>query len=495
MKIFSNPRLLINTIFIPSLLIASGCAVNPVSGKKELVLMSEAQEIAMGNESDPQVIAEFGLYDNKQFQDFINTRGQEIVAISHRPNLKFHFRVLDSPVVNAFAIPGGYVYFTRGIMAYFNNEAQFEGVLGHEIGHVAARHSVEQYTTQTVGQVLLMGGMVVSKELRAFANEAQQAMGLMFLKYSRNHETEADQLGVEYSTKVGYDANEMADFFKTLKSLSEASGSELPTFLSTHPDPADRYKKVGELAKEWQAKDGKATYKVNRDSYLSMIDGVIFGEDPRQGFTESGVFYHPELKFSFPYPSNWQLVNSPSQVQIAPDNGKALMVFGGAEGASLKDAADKNISDLQLTVISSKSVTVNGLQGIEVYSKQVTQDQSTGQQSEIDVKSMFIHYGSGNFVFHGVSTPADFQSYVSSFDKAMYGFKQLTDASKLNVVPERIKVVKVKSSGTLANALSAYGVPTNRQKELAVVNGMELNAQVNSGQMIKIITTNGTAQP
>jgi predicted Zn-dependent protease len=245
-------------------------------------------------------------------------------------------------VVNAFAIPGGYVYFTRGIMAYFNNEAQFEGVLGHEIGHVAARHSVEQYTSQTVGQVLLIGGMVVSKELRAFANEAQTAMSLLFLKYSRNHETEADQLGVEYSTKVGYDAKEMANFFKTLKSLSDESGSELPTFLSTHPDPADRYKKVDALADEWQAKVGLSKYKVNRDAYLSMIDGVIFGEDPRQGFTEAGVFYHPELKFSFPYSSSWQLVNSPSQVQIAPSNGKALIVFGGTAGATLKEAAEKN---------------------------------------------------------------------------------------------------------------------------------------------------------
>jgi predicted Zn-dependent protease len=140
-------------------------------------------------------------------------------------------------------------------------------------------------------------------------------------------------------------------------------------------------------------------------------------------------------------------------------------------------------------------VTVNGLQALEVYSEQVTQDPSTGQESKIEVKSMFVRYGTNNFVFHGVSTPADFQSYVSTFDKSMYGFKQLTDASKLNVVPARIKVVKVKQSGSLANALTAYGVPTSRHKELAVVNGMELSASVSAGQMIKIITSNGQAQP
>ncbi len=457
--------------------------------------MSEQQELAMGAEADPQVIAEFGLYDNQAFQDFMNTRGQQIAALSHRPNLKFQFRVLDSPVVNAFAIPGGYVYFTRGIMAYFNNEAQFEGVLGHEIGHVAARHSVEQYTTQTLGQVALLGGIIVSKELRAFQSEAAQAMSLLFLKYSRNHETEADQLGVEYSTKAGYDAREMGDFFKTLKSLSEQSGDEMPTFLSTHPDPADRYKKVSELAAEWQAKDGKSTYKINRDSYLAMIDGVIYGEDPRQGFTENGVFYHPDLKFSFPYTTSWQLVNSPSQVQIVPSNGKAVIIFSGVAGSSLQEAASKVASDLSLTVSSSKSVTVNGLQALEVYSQQVGQDASTGQQTAISIKSMYIKHGTSIFVFHGVSTPADFQSYVSTFDKSMYGFKNLTDASKLNVLPERIKVVKVKQSGSLADALASYGVPSNRQKELAIVNGMELSDSVSAGQMIKIINTKGTAQP
>ena len=198
------------------LLVVLGCAINPVSGKKQLALMSEAEEIALGAESDPQIIAEFGLYEDPKVQQFIETHGQEMVKVSHRPELPFHFRILDSPVVNAFAVPGGYVYFTRGIMTYFNNEAEFAGVLGHEIGHVTARHSVDQYTKSIIAEVLLVGGLVLSKEIRAFANEAQIGMQLLLLKYSRDHESQSDQLGVEYSTKVGYDAREMADFFKTL---------------------------------------------------------------------------------------------------------------------------------------------------------------------------------------------------------------------------------------------------------------------------------------
>lgn len=493
MKNLSFSGLIAKTLVVSFFLIVSGCSVNPVSGKKEFILMSEQQEIALGAESDPQVIAEFGLYDNSTFQNFIQSRGTEIANISHRPGLKYQFRVLDSPVVNAFAIPGGYVYFTRGIMAYFNNEAQFEGVLGHEIGHIAARHSAEQYTTQTLGQVLLIGGIIVSKEIRAFANEAQTAMGLLFLKYSRDHETEADELGVEYSTKVGYDAKEMAEFFKTLKSLSVESGSEIPTFESTHPDPGERSKKVAALTTEWQAKVAKPSYKVNRDSYLAMIDGVIYGEDPQQGYVEDNVFYHPGLKFSFPVPSNWHLANSPTQVQITPKDGKALIVFGLAAGTSLQDAATKAATDLQLTVISSRQITVNSLQALEVMSEQVTQDPSTGAESKISVKSIYIKYGSNNYVFHSVTTPADYQSYVSSFDKTMLGFKELKDQSKINVKPERIQVVSVKQTGSLANAFQSFGVPSNRHKELAIVNGMELNASVTSGQKIKIFTKDGGA--
>lgn len=468
--------------------LVSACAVNPVTGKKQLSLMSEQQEIALGAESDPQIIAQFGLYDNKAMQDFIETRGKALAAVSHRPGLNYKFRILDSPVVNAFAVPGGYVYFTRGIMAHFNNEAQFEGVLGHEIGHIAARHSAEQYTKQTLGQVLLIGGMVVSKELRTFANEAQTAMSLLFLKYSRDNESQSDELGVEYSTKVGYDAHEMADFFKTLKALSGEGGDEIPTFLSTHPDPGDRNKKVDQLATEWQAKVPMDNYKINRDTYLSMVNGVVYGEDPRQGYVEGGVFYHPELKFSFPVPTSWQLANSPTQVQMAPDNGKAIMMFSLAQGSSLQDAATQNATDLQLTVGSSRQVTVNGMQALEVLSQQVSQDQSTGEQTAINLKSIYIKYGSNIYYFHGVSTPADFQSYVSTFDKTMYGFKELKDASKINVMPERIKVVSVKQSGTLQAALQAYNVPTARQKELAVVNGMELTSQVTAGSKIKIFT-------
>lgn len=468
-------------------LLFAGCAVNPVTGKNQVSLMSEAQEIAMGAEYDPQIVAEFGLYEDPEMQAFIEKYGQQMAAISHRPNLKFQFRILDSPVVNAFAVPGGYVYFTRGIMAHFNNEAEFAGVLGHEIGHVTARHSVQQYTKTTLAQVLFMGGLIVSKELRAFANEANAAMQLLFLKYSRDHESQSDELGVEYSTKIGYDAREMADFFKTLQRLSATDdGQGVPTFLSTHPDPIDRFGKVTEHAKEWQAKLPQPTYKVNTASYLEMIDGLVYGEDPRQGYVESGFFYHPELKFQYPVPASWDLINSPSQVQMAPADGKALMVFSLAEGTSVQDAATKTATALQLNVTSSRQVTINSLSAMEVLSTQTSEDPSTGQQSTISIQSVYIRYGTLNYVFHGVSTPADFNAYKSSFDKAMYGFKELKDQSKLNVKPARIQVVPVKQAGTLGQALNAYGIPTDKHKAMSILNGREITDQVAAKEMIKI---------
>ena len=175
------------------LLLLTACATNPVTGKKQVSLMSEGQEVAIGQQSDPQVIAQFGLVDNPALQRFIQDKGQQMAAISHRSNIKYEFKVVDSPVINAFAVPGGYVYFTRGIMAHFNNEAQFAGVLGHEIGHITARHSAQQQTKSMLGQVLLIGGMIASPQLAQYGEQAMQGLQVLFLKFGRDDERESDR--------------------------------------------------------------------------------------------------------------------------------------------------------------------------------------------------------------------------------------------------------------------------------------------------------------
>jgi predicted Zn-dependent protease len=201
-------------LLLAAILLFPSCAVNPVTGKKQLMLMSEAQEVALGAQYDPSVVSTFGVYTNQELLDFVTLKGTEMGRISHRPNLEFHFKILDSPVINAFAVPGGYIYLTRGILAQFNNEAELIGVLGHEMGHVTARHSASQQSKQQLGQLLLVGGMIASEKFREFGQYASQGMQLLFLKFSRDNEREADRLGVEYSSKIKYDSHKMADFFQ-----------------------------------------------------------------------------------------------------------------------------------------------------------------------------------------------------------------------------------------------------------------------------------------
>lgn len=467
------------------LFVTSNCSVNPVTGKKNLLVMGEQQEVALGAEADPQIVATYGLFEDPKLQDFIDQKGQEMVAVSHRPNLKFTFRIMDSPVINAFAIPGGYVYFTRGILAHFNNEAEFAGVLGHEIGHVTARHSAIQQRNATVAQVLLIAGIIVSPTIREFANEAQQLTSLMFLKFSRDNESQADQLGVEYSTKIDYDSHKMANFFKTLNRVQHQSGaSDIPTFLATHPDPLDRYEKVEEASTKWQAKVNTPPYQVDRDDYLRMIDGLIYGEDPRQGYVENNIFYHPELLFQFPTPADWQVANMPSQVQMVPQDGKALLLFTLSGETTLEKAASASAEQYQLTTVNSKSTTVNGLPALEVTTEQVDQQDPT---QNLSILSYYISYDNKIYVFHGVALKTDFAPYNTIFLNSMRQFKKLTDRSKINVKPEKISVRTVSRTNTLRNLLVQWGVEDKRLEEIAILNSMQLDEEVAAGTLVKTV--------
>ncbi|MDX1285625.1 MAG: M48 family metalloprotease, partial [Draconibacterium sp.] len=425
------------SLLLAALLFIPSCAINPVTGKKQLMFMSEAQEVALGAQYDPSVVATFGSYEDEDLMAFITEKGVEMGKISHRPNLEYHFKILDSPVINAFAVPGGYIYLTRGILAQFNNEAELIGVLGHEMGHITARHSASQQTKQQLGQILLVGGMIASEKFREFGQYAMQGMQLLFLKFSRDNEREADRLGVEYTSKIRYDAHKMADFFDVLKKMQlQSDHGGVPTFMSTHPDPGDRYNAVHKKSDEWQDSLKYAGWAVNTDNYLKMIDGLVYGEDPRQGYVDGNTFYHPELKFKYPVPPGWKLVNSPLQVQMAPADGKAMMVFTLAQQKTLDEAAQQTLQQLNLEVLDSKQGKVNGMPAIGVVSQQVSQNQQTGQQQVIKVMSYFIEYAGRIYVFHGVSSDAEFNSYFRIFESTMVNFDQLTEPSKINVLPK-----------------------------------------------------------
>jgi predicted Zn-dependent protease len=477
---------ILRSLLLSAIFILTDCATNPVSKKKQVVFMSEAQEIAMGKEADPQIIAQYGLYDNQDLQNFITEKGKQMASISHRPNLEFNFRIVDSDILNAFAIPGGYVYFTRGIMAHFNNEAQFAGVLGHEIGHVAARHSVEQQRNAILGQAGIIAGVILAPELAQLAEPASQGLGLLMLKFGRDAEREADKLGVEYSTKIKYNASEMAKFFETLERQSARSGGgELPEFLSTHPNPGDRQKTVGKLAEEWKAKEGLTDAQINRNSYLQRIEGLIYGEDPRQGFIDNGVFYHPGLKFEFKTPKDWQYQNSPEAVQFATKDGKAFLVMSAGKATSTEEAAAAFLKQNNLQSVDSKKTVVNGLPALAVTADGQSQN-SQGQQN-LRALCYFIQYGESIFLIMGVSALSDFKNYSSVFMTTQESFKELTDASKINIQPERIRIKTVKNTATLEQILREYKVDEKRLEELAILNGLQLKDNIEKGTLIKVV--------
>jgi|GEM_PF-22629 len=476
-----------NTFFsLLVILIFTSCARNPVTGSKEFMLMSEGQEMALGKQSDPSIVAQYGLYDDKVMQDFINEKGKQMGKISHRPDIDYQFRILDSPVVNAFAVPGGYVYFTRGIMAHFNNEAEFAGVLGHEIGHITARHSAKQYSTQMIGQLGLMAGVIASEDFRQFAQEASQGLGLLFLKFGRDHESQSDELGVVYSTTIGYDSHEMADFFNTLNRLSGDAGSSIPDFMSTHPNPIDRYNKVHQMSDVAQSVVDKKALKINRKEYLRMIDGLVYGEDPKQGYAENNYFYHPELRFQFPYPQGWRLSNSPQQIQMVPEDGKALMLMTLSAEKTLDAAAQAAVEQFKLTVSESRRTNVNGFNAIAMVSDQVPTDQQGNQTGEaIRLLTYFIQYNDFIYIFHGISSQNDFNRYLNQFKQTMSNFKELRDPSKINVVATRIKIQEAKSSGSFQQVMSGLGVISDDMEELSIVNGMLMNDNVSKGTLLK----------
>jgi predicted Zn-dependent protease len=475
---------------IVALALPISCSKNPVTGKRELSIMSEQQEIALGTQNDPSIVAQFGLYQDEGLQDFIDEKGQEMAAISHRSHLKYNFKILDSHVVNAFAVPGGYVYFTRGIMAHFNNEAEFAGVLGHEIGHITAKHSVKQYQNSILAQIGLIAGIIIKPELAQYMDVASQGLQLLFLKFGRDDESQSDELGVEYSTKIGYEAHEMADFFQTLNRLSGGPEDRIPTFLSTHPDPIDRYNTVHRLADEAQAEMGTAKddLKVNRDTYLRRIEGLIYGEDPRQGYVDGNYFYHPEMKFVYPIPDGWQTLNSPIQVQMAPKDGKALMVLKLSQEKELSKASLTASEQYQFDIVDSQAKTINGLQALVTTSNQkLDPNTPVEQQTQVSIRSGYIKYGDYIYEFHGLATQEDFLSYKGYFDATIFGFKRLTDKSKIEVYPDKITIKTIPKSMTLGAYLKTTGINSERHEELAILNGMNLTDEVAKGALVKSI--------
>jgi len=293
-------------------------------------------------------------------------------------------------------------------------------------------------------------------------------------------------LGVSYSTEVGYDSEYMAGFFKTLSRMREGTQAEtIPTFMSTHPDPGDRFNNVKQLTKKEQAKYPNKKFAVERDDYLRMIDGLVYGEDPKGGYVQNDRFYHPVMKFQFAIPRGWKTANSPAQFQMAEPNGKAMMALTLGQGNTLEEAAQNFISKNELTLISSDNGNVNGYKAIALVAEQVNQQDAT---QSIRILNYIIEYDGKIFQIYGISQKTTFPAFRKTFKATMQSFDKLTDPAKINVKPKRIRIKKVTKAGTLSSVLQQYKVNTSAGKrEHSILNGMELNERLKAGSLIKII--------
>lgn len=457
------------------------CAVNPVTGKRELMLVTSAEEAAIGKDTDKQVVEQYGIYDDPKLQEYLAKVGNKLAVQSHLPDLQYQFKVVDSEILNAFAVPGGYVYFTRGIMAHLNSEAEMAGVMGHEIGHITARHTAKQITRAQLTQLGLGVGSILSDTFRKYSNLANFGVSLLFLKYSRDNERQSDRLGVEYSTKSGYDAIQMSEFFHTLRRMRPPDGGGIPSWLSTHPEPEDRVVTVRNLANEWQAKYPGTTFSTIRDDYLRKIDGIVYGADPRQGFVEDFIFFHPVLRFKFPVPQDWMVNNLPTQVQMAPKSNDAAILFSLAKQADPEAAALDFIQNTNATVRQNNAVSVNGMPARVILSD------IASEQTNLRVLSYFIKKSNQVYIFHGLSAPTNYAKFSGTFERTMTNFNSVNDPKILNVKPKRVRLHRVQSAGSMQNILTKLNIADDMKENVALLNGKQLEDNIARGTLIKIV--------
>jgi len=464
--------------------LALACATNPATGKKELMLVSESQEIAMGKEYDPSIVAEMGLYPDTALQRYVTELGRRMAAVSERPHLPWTFRLLDDPLVNAFAVPGGYLYITRGILAHFNSEAEFATVMGHEIGHVTARHSAAQMSRQQIAQLGLAAGSIASKEVARYAGTIGQGIGVLFLRYGRDDESEADGLGVRYMRRTNYDVRESPKVFAMLGRVSEvAGGGSVPEWLSTHPDPGNREARLQELVQRLPPESLGTT--VNRAGYLRRLEGVVYGDDPRQGYFQGTRFIHPDLAVEITFPNQWRTANQARAVMAASAEQDAVMSVSFARQRTPAEAAQAFFAQQGVTGGPPRQGQINGLAASGGGFEAQTQDGA--------VAGSVAYVAKGDRVFQilGYSTAQGWQSYGPLVRTATQSFRVVTDPRLLGVQPRRLAIVTLDREMTLAEFSRRFPstVPT---ATLALINGVDSTAVLPRGAVVKrVVGGNG----
>jgi predicted Zn-dependent protease len=460
-----------------ALAVTAACTYNAATGRRQLSLIGEQQEIAMGLQYNKGVTAEFGLYQDEAWQTYIQEIGTKLAATSERPQLPWKFQVVDDDTVNAFAVPGGFIYITRGILAHFNSEAQLATVMGHEIGHVTARHSVEKISRAQLAQLGVGVAMVASEDFRQYSQLAQLGLGVLFLKFSRDDERQADGLGMRYLLRADYDPNEAPKVFEMLERHGQVQGqARLPEWQATHPSPERRIanleEKIAGLTPEQQ--EGL----VKRNEYLRRLEGMVFGKDPRQGFSAGSTFYHPDMAFRMDFPKGWKIVNQRQLVAgISPDE-KAFVVLTLARETTPREAEQAFFSQ---EGIQRGPQWRQGFRHFEI----APQRDSAGHTS-VPVRGTVGFRSHQGMVFRLICyTPADqWQNHDQAMHRSLGSFKRLTNRKYLDVHAKQLRIVRLPRDMSL-ETFNRKNPSTIKLENLAVLNGVDAHETLPKGTLVK----------
>jgi predicted Zn-dependent protease len=472
----------------------SGCAVNPATGRPTLTgLMSTADEIRIGREQRPQILQAFGgSYGDPKLNGYVERVGQTLARGTERTDIMYSFTVLNTPIVNALATPGGYIYVTRGLLALADDEAELAGVLGHELGHVAARHHAQQQSRQTLASIGMLGAAVAASAIGAppVLMQGTQLAALGFLRaFSRQEEFEADQLGARYMSKAGYDPHAMITFLRKLQAhrdleatmLGEATRAERFDFLATHPNTADRIHGAIDAARVTIV----ARPTVGRDSYLDVIDGMLYGARASEGFIRGRVFSHPVLRIRFEVPPEYQLFDA-SKAVYAQGPGDALIIF---------DSEPQPAKYRQLTMAQYVSGATSARLG-EVQAMRVDGlDAATGSlkvQSSagpVELRLGAIRTDAAHIYRFRFVTPLSLLAQLGSGNlRTFQSFRVLTAAEAAKLKPLRVRVVTVKPRDTVATLAKRMAFDSYAAERFRVLNGLPSGAQTVSSERVKIVT-------
>ncbi|HEU4629133.1 MAG TPA: M48 family metalloprotease [Gemmatimonadaceae bacterium] len=457
----------------------AGCATNPVTGERELALISEEQEIAMGRQSAQEVAQTLGLVDDEALQQYVQRVGADLAADTERPDLPWTFRVVDDPTPNAFALPGGFIFVTRGMMTLMNSEAELASVLGHEIGHVTARHSVQQLSRAQLAQLGLGLGAILAPEIaQQYGQLASTGLQLLFLKYSRDDERQADELGFRYALQDNYDVREFADVFADLQRLSQSSdASPVPGFLSTHPDPGER---VQTAERRVAALDRPLTNAiVDRAEYLQQIEGLAYGQNPRNGFFRDGAFIHPDLRFRLDFPARWQTQNLPQAVVAVSPEQDAVVQLELSPAPDAVSAARAFLSQQGIQAGQTFQQPINGVPAAGSYFQAQT------EQGVVEGLAAFFTYDGHTYRLLSYAPAGRFAAYDPVARQIIGSFRPLTDPQLLNIQPPRVAIVRITEPMTLA-AFDRRYPSTVPLDELALINELSgPDATLEAGTMVK----------